>query len=1065
MLWRIGVILESVKYRAEKDIRETLLKNQSFKKNKWTPLEQMVVWGAKNTMKAVMGILATYILTTILLTKNYETLKSLVPAPISSAKPIIEIQSTLFGAQATLVGLIFPLVIAFIGILLQGKSASKAMWTVYKHSSGFMLVGFSSITLLLVMTVIQIITPWASPQAVIISSAMLAFWFSLNLTLSSWFLWKTVKFLSNADRMLITLKYSINEVLRSDIAKRLEGHHGEVALKYEITHKNDNALQVKPYSIDELSYGIIKKAKSNECVHNIWLRPLKLGVFALRLQTGMLSKKKNEATLCFVVKVGVEGSPHIKIAETSLPYINPFSRSLIKLSIRLSKENARNLLGISDIVSALFGQVEDSLSENNSKLFQQSRDELLKFQKEIESSCQFIDEKGGQDNWLLLKEARVFGKDFIVTFMWEGTKITSLVISRIQEDSSYFESWCYFYLGLFSFEDAGRPIKIGKEYITGHYLVWKELMSWLGGNETHDSLQGRLEDRAIKCFVGSWEQWTSRIGKKDAIVSDNEYWYKIHHLEKTSLMVVHSIKNKNADAAQWAVDMLINWSNKFTNIRKQFYIYGWHGDILTPDLLVELTDDLRSKITEGSDFDECEAATLSLINYWMDIRCILASYIIVSGAYEKNEQIRECLKAIIGCSRLKPSGEQEDSTYSIMSSRDLMGIYLRQYGTWDAQNYYKERLEEYTNALSGIQEPAWVSGRVYSWIGTTRERYLPRFFAIYGIGLSKKEFSLTEKWKGFLSTCSVVEIENLISELNSLKTDSEDVLAHASNIFEIDLKEVFNRKEVFEESIRKIIDYLNGSVEDAILDSEVDEEILRGYGIYASKDVFSKHKGPSPLNMFKEILFDRNLEVNLSTLKFVDFSKSNVGKGLEINRAINEEEWLNSLMRQRVQADIFHQLIKLTDWDTYEPSSVESGLRKIVADGKKIIGQGKAPILFVGPWSVYKKIDASKWNYTLQSEKLPYEIRVESGMGDSYICHMDEIEVHRLPFSKSSNCLLISKEKMVEAKVAEFEEGRFVDVTFEEDEDNKTIGTLSLTYGINCYFSDEKGYRYIFSGE
>lgn len=1065
MLWRLGVILESVKYRAEKDIRETLLRNQNFKNNKWTPLERLVAWGAKNTMKAVSVILTTFILTTIILTKNYEVLKSLAPAPLSSVNPIIEIQSSLFGAQATLVGLIFPLVIAFIGILLQGKAASKAMWVVYKNSSGFMLVGFSSIALLLTMTVIKIISPWVSPEAIIISSAMLALWFSFNLTLSSWFLWKTVKFLSNADRMLIILKYSINEVLRSDIVKRLEGHHGEVALKNEFTHETESALQVKPFAIDELPHGIIKKSKSNESVYNIWLRPLKLGVFSLKLQVGMLSKTEKEETLCFVVKVGGKGSPHIKVADTSLPYINPFSRSIIKSSIRLSKENASDSLGISDIVSALFGQLEDSLSENNSKLFKQSRDELIKFQKEIESSCQFIDDNGDQDNWLLLKEARVFGRDFIVTFIWEGTKITSLVISRIQEDSSYFESWCYFYLGLFSFEDTGRPIKIGKEYITGHYLVWKELMSWLGGNEVNDSLQGQLEDRAIKCFVGSWEQWSSRIDKEDATISDNEYWYKMHHLEKTSLMVAHSIKNKNAEAAQWAVDMLINWSNKFSSIRKHFYLYGWHGDILTPDLLVGLTDDIRGKVTEGCDFDECEAAIISLINYWLDIRCILASYIIVSGSYEQNEHIRECLRAIIGCSRLKPSGDREDSTHAIKNPQDLMGIYLRQYGTWATQNDYKERLEEYTNALSGIQEPAWVSGRIYSWIGTTRERYLPRFFAIYGIGLSEKEFSLTKKWKDFLSTCSVIEIENLIRELNSLKTDSEDVITHTSNIFEVDTEEVAKRKELFEVSIDKIVDYLNGSIEDAILESEVDEKILKDYGVYASEDVFSKHTGPSPLNMFREILFDKRLEINLSTLKFIDFSKSNVGKGLEVNRAINEKEWLNSLMRQRVQIDIFHQLMKLTNWDTYEPSSVEGGLGKIVEDGKKIIVSGKTPILFVGPWRVYKKVDASKWDYTPQTERLPYEIRVESGMGDSYICHMDEIEVHRLPFSKSASCLLISKEKMTAVKVAEFEEGRFVNVTFEEDKDNKTIGTLSLSYGINCYFSDEKGYRYIFHGE
>src|SRR5690554_5751452 len=102
MLWRIKATLDSVKYRAEKDIRETLLKNRNFKNNKWSSLERLVTWGSKNTIKATAIIATTYAVATSLISKNYHELKEILPRPISSLDKVIEIQGEVTPSIAAL---------------------------------------------------------------------------------------------------------------------------------------------------------------------------------------------------------------------------------------------------------------------------------------------------------------------------------------------------------------------------------------------------------------------------------------------------------------------------------------------------------------------------------------------------------------------------------------------------------------------------------------------------------------------------------------------------------------------------------------------------------------------------------------------------------------------------------------------------------------------------------------------------------------------------------------------------------------------------------------------------
>ena len=213
MFWKRGWLLSTLNYHVEKDIRETLYQNDIFKNNRWSQIERLVIWGAKHIFWANLILIIIVLFLFRLISTKYDFLKQLLPLSLNGLTSIVELQSIIFVAQITLLGLIFPLVIAFIGVLLQGKSSNESMWTVYRNNSGFMLVGFSALTLSIIFILFRLNEPWFTHQEMVAASISLTGLFLINLLLFGRFLWTTVEFLSLNSRMKMVVKYAINEVI------------------------------------------------------------------------------------------------------------------------------------------------------------------------------------------------------------------------------------------------------------------------------------------------------------------------------------------------------------------------------------------------------------------------------------------------------------------------------------------------------------------------------------------------------------------------------------------------------------------------------------------------------------------------------------------------------------------------------------------------------------------------------------------------------------------------------------------------------------------------------------
>ncbi|OOY45344.1 hypothetical protein [Solemya velum gill symbiont] len=297
--------------------------------------------------------------------------------------------------------------------------------------------------------------------------------------------------------------------------------------------------------------------------------------------------------------------------------------------------------------------------------------------------------------------------------------------------------------------------------------------------------------------------------------------------------------------------------------------------------------------------------------------------------------------------------------------------------------------------------------------------------------------------------------------MKALINVEDSIINSVSDYFEIDLEESKKKSQFFVSSIEEIIAELESTISKKIINAPIDQNRLLQFGVAASGSTFTLSDGPMPVMFFDDIDYKDDFNSDLVVTNIVDYRKSEVSQGLEVNRAINEDEWLNNVVSQRMQTTCFQQLLKHSAWKEVEFDDAKSLVLKAVEDSQSITDNDQTPIMFIGPWDVYKLIDSSRWEYGREDEKLPLDISVESNKPNGYICHIAGIEIYRLPFSKADFSILLSKETFKKINIKRFGDGRYVEATFNTENNTDLTGTLSLSFGVECKFNATGCFKYI----
>ncbi|MDV6316687.1 hypothetical protein [Idiomarina sp. HP20-50] len=1058
MLWKLGWLVKSLKYQVAKDLHDTLHQNPHFLRNRWSPVEIFINFCSRHPILTSIFLLVFFTAFAVGLQAIHEYVKVYIAAYSGSFRSFLQLSPVLFGAQVTLLALIFPLVIALIGLLLRGRAANESLWTIYRQHSSFMLVGLSSVSFCIFYISANVIDPFLSYSGRIAFTSTSAIWFTVNILLSARFLWRTIQFLSANSRDKIVRNYVINTIAREDIKNRLMAIHSNLAVTNQLIQKKSSSqINLKEFTTKTYENELSIRCRQPKYIKNIWYRLIQLALYLINLRA-----KKKESKIDLVVSINSNGwrsSEHL-IAKSDTDVFTSLVRFLFTQAVRLSSSDKQVKLTIEQVIQTILSDLENALKENNYFEFENAQNRLASIQNELQVSLNFLNDDDEQDNWLLLPESSWTARTPINAFIEITRKISSNVTRRIQTDSSYFESWCYFYPRLYTTDDKATPLRVSRAYIDGHFFIWSDLMTWLAGEDVKRPAIESMSDRAIKHFVGSWESWNYLLGKEFKTIQSQNFQCTLHHLKRTACMIVESLNNKNIEAAEWATDMLAYWYENFSNGQTKNYYPGGLQELITTDQANHNDNDWLAVTLRSTNVDNLESLIGSaLVNVWTDIRVATAAYIL-TGTNESVDHAKTCVNSLLNCKRLKPTGTIDLVHSQVSKPSELLTSFLRINQFGKDSSSYKEFIGGHIESMRRIEEPAWVPGRIYSREGSGGE--LKKLVQVFGIGQSIRTFSLGNSVQNLLGTPDFPQSDknSIIFSLKQLKTHDKRVASLTCSYFDIDQNTFEERAVIFDQSIDNVIGSLQADIDDRIIKAGIDDERLEEIGKLASTTSFIEEKPPLPVNLFKEPIYLSEFQGELSKVNIIDYRKSDVALGLEVNRSVNEAEFFDSIIRKRVSTVVFDQVIQNANWKTNHYANDINMLRKAVLDSKHITENQQTPILFIGPWGIFEMLDSARWKQANSLKEIPFDLSFQSGQPPEYICHLEDIAVFRMPNGNADFSLLLPEESFHKISFKQFEPGRFVRATFEPSKNDPLTGTLSLEFGVSAEIAGDFFFRY-----
>lgn len=115
-----------------------------------------------------------------------------------------------FAAQATLIGLIFPVVIAYMSLANVGRASSDKLMTIYRSCTGLGILATSSFLLLTAYAVVFVSQYFGDSSIINQVQLSLVIWLIFNFYVSYIFLSKTLNFIDGSQKIKEIIKYSYN---------------------------------------------------------------------------------------------------------------------------------------------------------------------------------------------------------------------------------------------------------------------------------------------------------------------------------------------------------------------------------------------------------------------------------------------------------------------------------------------------------------------------------------------------------------------------------------------------------------------------------------------------------------------------------------------------------------------------------------------------------------------------------------------------------------------------------------------------------------------------------------
>jgi len=750
----LALIFDNLSRHAGRWVKEWNAGSAERRRLRYPTSERVLQWAGEHSVACIVLVwLATTTLSVVLgwAVPSYFGF-SLFPAKGKESE-LLTYFGTLWTIQATIAALVYPIVIAFVAVLLQRRATAKLSLRLYLLDTAVAPAGGSAIALLTWMGLQYLSVSFVSITCLAVAMIGNSAWFVLNSLLTGRFLHRTVRFLNDEARLEVFKRFAVQNAL----VREVKGHLSRLVFSNAQAHKlipgaeytsNEPGPKVVLFPMSDGTPHVVAQLENEREVSDIRLRLLRWGIRLWLRQAKRISVPPAIAGLepeYPVLEIPIVPG-HVVEGRVALARVldGPPPGGVAAFFIRHSVVFGAPPTGdvscsTAEILEELSAEVLELAERNRFEAATEAVRGLVELHAALIKCGAFVNEAGKHDNAALLRDPYGLGSRAIHERWLEPYRpLGEMAVRNLTFDSTIFRRHCYLsYHVVDSLRGQHLDILTYTIHISTHLMYrlgiwWSEKIEERGLIE-HNASDGVMlppplsgtYDQALRSFIGGWEQITLSEPLEEFPNAD-EAWaahcrqarFAAAQAEETVHMLLSAVFRGDRTGALWLADSFLRWLSKLEH-RFEGHDPDETGNRLLTFACVrkewaeirETLDAIPHGAQESAITSEVAATVLR--RYWTDLRlivvCILLDW---TPANSPDAFALELANALLQGRNLKHGG---DIDADALTNSSLVLIHLIRLRLADRE--YTEILDKVVERAQDLRKPEMVSGRVYSSVG------------------------------------------------------------------------------------------------------------------------------------------------------------------------------------------------------------------------------------------------------------------------------------------------------------------------------------------------------------
>jgi hypothetical protein len=989
---------------------------------------------------------------------------------------------TAWSVQATVVALVYPLVISFVALLLQRRATAKVALTAYLLETGVKPSGISSFALLFLMTLQYLALPLMSireVQAVMVADVT---WLAVNLFLTGWLLARTAQYLQD-ERRVETLQWLTQcvtlprEVRAYAMGLLLQNAQERGWVPGGGSSSESEAPMVYLFPMGEGRAVLQRKFSNPKELRDVYFKPLSWAIG--RWTRAQETTQGKYPLLELPCTTGDARAKHIlcRVRDAAPP--SRAATAAILVSYRFAEPAASAMPFSSvEVMDELAREAAAQVELRREPGFRQALNDLVDVHVGLLRAARFRGSDGELDNMSLLPDPYGWGsRRMVQSWMEPYRAIAEAAVAALEDDGRFFQRTGGL-SGRLMYRAGEQPADVLVELMLSSTLSMYHLgLWWRRRAATELALEPHLPrllspplrnvyGDAVQGWVGSWESIDVLISK-DEVLHDAALWrahvtrVKVYaaHIDETARLLLAAVARGDAEAARCLEDSLVKWwggrHHEFGADRGVSQP-GW--SVLTLSFADLTWDEARTRIPdlpEGPQADEAATRLLATVlkRYWSDVCVVVALVLLEHAASLESPESSLCLE-IVGA-LVGGRGYSKGGTVGIDRHPGAGASVGRICRALFGDRTYSQRLDKIVERYRSDTREPMTPGRIYSLHGADNVDTLTRGQAIYLAALITGQH---EDLRAF--TRLVGEWHEDLQRLDRVSRHFQ-ALVHElrQNEFKSHLRIIAKLREVLEHQ-EPVNDALNGAAalcekaaqvakeahSKTVADAPLDPEHLFELTQMVHSRVFSaaKRSAFSIAVTTDFVMTDETLEK--ASQSFAGVSKLPFTKPQLESMDDHLVDWFSQYTARHVFAVALAGLQRKRGIESVRDDNAQAFYADLEARISAIIASGAVPVVLVA---------AGLHEHYLSPYRLPedgdipadFVIRPPHHAERGLHATVNGVEVYSVPMT-SSRYLVLPKEWLSTLRY----QRRQGDIGISLVSKNKDVGKLDITFEFGCEF-------------